>query len=117
MRRHLVAVCMACLCLNGCDFLRHLLPQKSTTPAEALSAMQRCGVSPGTIAWRVTDDGAFAFGRKSAEAAPMADRQSDCLLKWAKDNRVEVRFIGWEPARAKVRFPPIPAASSGNRKR
>jgi len=26
----------------------------------------------------------------------MPAQQSDCLLRWAKDNRVEVRFIGWE---------------------
>jgi hypothetical protein len=96
MRRDLLALCISCFCLSGCDFLRLMLPHKATTAAEALSAMQQCGVSPSSISWRVTKDGAFAFGRQSVDAPPLADRQSDCLLKWAKDNRVEVRFIGWE---------------------
>jgi hypothetical protein len=58
--------------------------------------MQRCGVSPDSLAWRVTEDGAFAFGRKSPDAPPLPDGQAECLLKWATENRVEVRFIGWE---------------------
>ncbi len=96
MRRDLLALSISCFCLSGCDLLRLILPHKATTAAEALSAMQQCRVSPDSISWRATEDGAFAFGRKSAEAPPIADRQSDCLLEWAKDNRVEVRFIGWE---------------------
>jgi hypothetical protein len=96
VRHDLLALSISCLCLSGCDFLRLLLPHKSTTSAAAVSAMRRCGVSPDAISWRVTQDGAFAFGRKSADATPIPDRQSDCLLKWAKDHRVEVRFIGWE---------------------
>jgi hypothetical protein len=96
MRPGLLAFSIICCFLSGCDFLRLLLPHKVTTPAEALSAMQGCGVSPDSISWRVTEDGAFAFGRKSPDAPPIADRQSYCLLTWAKDNRVEVRFIGWE---------------------
>jgi len=96
MRRGLLALSMTCCCLSGCDFLRLLLPYKATTRAEAFGAMQRCGVSPDSISWQVTEDGAFALGRKSADAPDIADRRSDCLLKWAKDNRVEVRFIGWE---------------------
>lgn len=96
MRGHLLALSVSCFCLSGCDFLGLLLPHKATTSAEALSAMQRCGVSPDSISWRVTEDGAFAFGRKSADAPPIADKESDCLLKRAKNNRVEVRSIGWE---------------------
>jgi len=96
MSRDLLALSISCFCLTGCDFLGLMLPHKSTTAAEALSAMQQCDVSPDGISWRVTEDGAFAFGRKSADAPPMADGQVDCLLRWAKDNRVEVRFIGWE---------------------
>jgi hypothetical protein len=96
MRREMLALSISCLCLGGCDFLRMMLPHKATTRAEALSAMDRCGISPDSLAWRVTEDGAFAFGRKSADASPIHSRQRDCLLKWAKDNRVEVRFIGWE---------------------
>lgn len=96
MRRSLLALFISCLCLSGCDFLRLMLPHKATTVTEARSAMQRCGVSPDHVAWRVTQDGAFAFGRKSADAPPIPDGQSDCLLSWAKAQRVEVRFIGWE---------------------
>jgi len=95
MRRHLVALTLSCFCLSGCDLFRLMLP-KATTAAEVRKAMERCGVSPNSISWRVTEDGAFAFGRKSADAPPLADRQSECLLKWAKDNRVDIRFIGWE---------------------
>lgn len=94
--RQLLILLSACLCLSGCDFLRLILPHKATTHAEAQLAMEQCGISPNSITWNVTEDGAFAFGRKSAEAAPLPDRQSDCLLRWAMDNRVEVRFIGWE---------------------
>jgi hypothetical protein len=54
MRRGLLAFFIACFCLSGCDFVRLLLPHKPTTRAEVLSAMQRCGVSPDSIAWRVT---------------------------------------------------------------
>ena len=96
MRVHPLALSAGCFCLSGCDFLGLLLPHKATTSAEALSAMLRCGVTPEGISWRVTDDGAFAFGRKSADAPTIADRESDCLLKRAKNSRVEVRFIGWE---------------------
>ena len=95
MRRGLLTLSVICCCLSGCDFLRLLFPHKATV-GEALSAMRRCSVSPDSISWRVTEDGAFAFGRKSANASAIADRQSDCLLTWARDNRVEVRFIGWE---------------------
>jgi hypothetical protein len=95
MRRRLLASSI-CLCLTGCDFLRLMLPHKAISPAEARNGMQRCGLSPDTVSWRVTEDGAFAFGRKSAAGPAIPKRQSDCLLKWAKDNRVEVRFIGWE---------------------
>lgn len=83
-------------CLSGCDFLRLMLPHKETTSAEALATMRQCGVSPDRVAWRVTEDGAFVFGRSSANAPPLAFQQFDCLMKWATANRVEVRFIGWE---------------------
>jgi hypothetical protein len=96
MCRGLLALSFSCLCLAGCDFLRLMLPHRATSQAEAQSQMRRCGLSPDVISWRVTEDGAFAFGRKSADAPPIPENQSDCLLKWAKDNRVEVRFIGWE---------------------
>jgi hypothetical protein len=97
MRRDLLALSIiSCFCLGGCDWSRLMLPYKATTTAEALNAIQRCGASPDGISWRVTKDGAFAFGRRSAAAPPIADRQSECLLKWAKDTGVEVRFIGWE---------------------
>jgi hypothetical protein len=96
MRLALLALSVCCFCLSGCDFLRMILPHKTTTPAEALNAMQQCGVSPDNISWRVTEDGAFAFGRKSADALPIPDGQTQCLMKWARDNRVEVRFIGWK---------------------
>jgi hypothetical protein len=96
MRGHMLALSVSCFYLSGCDVLELLLPHKATTSGEALSAMRRCGVSPQSSSWRVTEDGALVFGRKSADAPPIADRESDCLLKWAKNNRVEVRFIGWE---------------------
>lgn len=95
VRRELLVLAVGCSCLSGCDFLRLMLPHKATTPAEARSAIERCGISPDSLSWRV-EDGAFVFGRKSAYAPPIPDQHSNCLLKWAKDNRVEVRFIGWE---------------------
>jgi len=96
MRRDMLALTIICFCLSGCDLLRLMLPHKATTPAEAQNAMERCGVSSDSISWRVTEDGAFVFGRKSADAPPLGDRQSECLLKWAKDSRVDIRFVGWE---------------------
>src|SRR5579884_2848603 len=96
MRRRLLALSISCFWLSGCDVLRLLLPHKATITAEALGAMRHGGVLPESISWRVTEDGAFASGKKSSDASPIAHRQSNWLLRWAQANRVEVRFIGWE---------------------
>ena len=101
MRVGLLAIPVSLL-LSGCDFLTALLPRQTTTAGEARQAISRCGGSPESMAWRVTDDGALAFGRKSADARPIADEVSECLLRWARTNRVEVRFIGWETSRPNV---------------
>ena len=73
-----------------------MLPRHGTTASEAQAALQHCGIAPDSIAWSVSADGTFAFGRKSADAAPMLEKQSECLMHWVEDNRIKVAFIGWE---------------------
>ncbi|WP_169833144.1 hypothetical protein [Sphingomonas panacis] len=84
------------LFLGGCDLIRVMLPRHETTAAEARSALIRCGIVPESIAWSVTAEGTFAFGRKSADSMPMPGPQSACLMRWVEINRVKVAFIGWE---------------------
>jgi hypothetical protein len=98
MRIRTVAVGACLILLGGCDLVRMLLPRKAATAAEARAAIERCGVVPDDIAWRVDADGTFAFGRKSADAPPMTEPQTKCLLKWVDDNRIKVAFIAWETA-------------------
>jgi len=58
--------------------------------------MERCGISPDHVTWKVLRDGSFAFGSARGDVPPINDRQSDCLMQWAEDNRVEVSIIGRE---------------------
>lgn len=96
MRTGLLALSICSLALGGCDLVKMMMPRKATTPDEARQAIQSCEVSPDNIVWTVTEDGAFAFGRKFPGSQSLTPAQSDCLLAWAQHNRVEVRFIGWE---------------------
>lgn len=98
MRPRLLALLSVgcCVSLSGCDLLRLMLPHKPTTAAEARRAMQRCGISPDRVRWRVLNDGSFVFGSAVSGSPPISDRQSDCLMHWAEDNRVEVGIIGRE---------------------
>jgi hypothetical protein len=73
-----------------------LLPRHATTAAKARAAIERCGIMPDDIAWRVSADGTFAFGRKTADALTATEPQTKCLMQWAEDNRIKVAFIGWE---------------------
>jgi hypothetical protein len=75
-----------------------LLPRHSATAAKARAALEGCGIVLDSIAWRVGVDGTFAFGRKSADAPPMTEPQTKCLMRWVGDNRIKVAFIGWETA-------------------
>jgi len=95
MHRILIIVLCALL-LTGCDLVRTLLPRHSTTVAEARSALKHCKIEPDSIAWEVTADGAFASGRKTADAAPMPKAQDECLTSWIEENRIKFAFIGWE---------------------
>lgn len=72
-----------------------LLPRHSTTAAEAPAALERCGIVPDKIAWRVNADGTFAFGRKSPDASPMTGPQDRCLMRWVEENRIKVAFMAW----------------------
>lgn len=96
MKAQTSVVAACALLLGGCDLVHSMLPRHSTTAAEARAAMSRCGIAPDGIAWSISSDGTFAFGRKSAEASPMTDTQSECLMRWVEKNRVKVAFIGWE---------------------
>jgi hypothetical protein len=77
------------LMLVGCS-------NKPTTAAEAEKAIKNCGMSPTDLSWTVSDDGSFAFGRKSPKDPGPSFQQTECLTKWAKENRVKLGFIGWE---------------------
>ena len=96
MRSRTYVMSLCALLLSGCNLVRMMLPRHGTTAGEAQAALQRCGIAPDTIAWSVSADGTFAFGRKSADAAPMPQTQSECLMRWVEDNRIKVAFIGWE---------------------
>jgi hypothetical protein len=91
-----ITLFVTALALSGCDLLDLMLPRRATTPLEARNALERCGVSPDAVAWRVTKNGSFVFGRKTADATPIAEPRTACLLAWAKRNRVNVVFMGWE---------------------
>jgi hypothetical protein len=78
------------------SLLSLLLPYRRTTEEKAREALVRCGVSADDIAWKVGADGSFAFGRKHPEAAGLTEAQMQCLLDWARRERIKVAFMGWE---------------------
>ena len=84
------------LLLGGCDAVRAVLPRHGTTATEARAAMLRCGIVPDGVAWSVSPQGTFAFGRKSADAPPMPEAQSRCIMHWTDENRIKVALLGWE---------------------
>ena len=92
MRRALLAACAVTL-LSGCDLLDWMLPHKPTTATAAQRALQNCGMTG--VSWRV-DDGALILGKRSAVGPAIPYRQVGCIMKWAKENRVEVKFTAWE---------------------
>lgn len=73
-----------------------MLPHKRTTEEKARQAMMACGISPDEIAWSVSTDGSFAFGRKHPDADGLPDEQMQCILDWTRRERIKVGFIGWE---------------------
>jgi hypothetical protein len=73
-----------------------LLPRQRTTEAKAREAIIDCGINPDEIAWRVGDDGSFAFGRKHPEADCLTDDQTQRILDWARRERIKLSFIAWE---------------------
>lgn len=77
---------------------RFVVPSVCAFPARrtARRTLERCGVMPDKIAWHVTKDRVFTFGRKSPDAAPMTPEQGDCLMGWVNEKRIKVAFIGWE---------------------
>lgn len=96
MRRPFVILSGCALLLSGCDLIRTLLPRHATTSAEARIALEQCGIIPDNIAWRVTSNGVFTFGRKSTDAAPIAEAQTECVMRWVAEKRIKVAFIGSE---------------------
>ena len=96
MRTQTSVIAACALLLGGCDLVDSVLPRHGTTTADARAAMLRCGIAPDSIAWSVSSDGTFAFGRKSAEASPTPETQDECLMRWVQTNRVKLAIIGWE---------------------
>ena len=88
--------------------LRMLLPYRRATEDEARQAILDCGLSPDDLAWRVTEDGAFAFGRKTADANPPTEQQIRCLVDWPNSRRVRLAIIGWETTETEGPLPPHP---------
>ncbi|WCT74216.1 hypothetical protein PQ455_03010 [Sphingomonas naphthae] len=93
MRLPLILIALATLPLAGCDVVRQILPHNKTTALEASEAMTACGIDPDDIAWRVDGAGAFFYGRKSAGDEALPTAQTDCLTKWARDNRIAISTI------------------------
>jgi hypothetical protein len=73
-----------------------LLPRQRTTEAKAREAIIDCGINPDEVAWRVGDDGSFAFGKKHPEADGLTDDQTQRILDWARRERIKLGFIAWE---------------------
>ncbi len=73
-----------------------LLPRQRTTEAKAREAIIDCGINPDEVAWRVGDDGCFAFGKKHPEADGLTDDQTQRILDWARRERIKLGFIAWE---------------------
>ena len=96
MKTRLFALCVTAFGLCGCSLMLKLFPHKPTG-AEARAAIRRCGGSPDKIAWRVTNDGAFVFGKKTENGPALPTSLRPCLLSWGKWNRVNVGFIVWDP--------------------
>lgn len=96
MRDRAIVIAASALLLGGCDFIRAMLPRYGTTVTEARTALSDCGIAPDSIAWSVGPDGTFAFGRHSADAPPLPEKQNECLMGWTEKNRIKVGFIGWE---------------------
>jgi hypothetical protein len=82
--------------MNFGSLVSLLRPYKPTTEETARQAMLRCGLSPDEIAWEVGEDGALVFGMKHPDAQTLSVEQFDCLIAWARRERVKLRFIGWE---------------------
>lgn len=82
--------------MNLRSLLRSLLPYRRTTEAKAREAIMRCGISPDAIAWHVGPHGSFAFGRKSPEDGGPSSEQIECLVAWARRERIRMGIIGWE---------------------
>jgi hypothetical protein len=78
------------------NVLNLLLPYRRINEEEALKAIRDCGLSPDDLAWRVTETGGFAFGRKSADAEPLPEAHVRCLTELMRKRRVRLAFIGWE---------------------
>jgi hypothetical protein len=96
MRAPIIILAGCAFLLSGCDLIRMLLPRHATTSAEARRALERCSIIPDSIAWHVSRDGVFTFGRKSADAAPMTEAQTQCVMRWVEERRIKVAFIGSE---------------------
>ena len=94
-----IIILFACAAaLSGCDLLGLFMPYRRTTEVEAAQAMKRCGGLPEAVSgWRVTKDGALALGRDTPDTpiTPSFD-SAECIVEWARDNRVEIRMVGWE---------------------
>jgi hypothetical protein len=73
-----------------------LLPYRRIDEEQALAALRACGFAPDDLAWRVTENGALAFGRNSAEADPLPEMKVRRLTEWASKRRAQLTFIGWE---------------------
>ena len=78
------------------SLLRRVLSCRRTTPEEARQALISYGINPDEIAWRVGEDGSFAFGRKHPGAGGLIYEQTSHILAWARRERIKVGFIGWE---------------------
>jgi hypothetical protein len=76
--------------------LSQLLPRKRATETDARRAMLACGIGPDELAWSVSADGTFAFGRKHPDAEGPTYDQIDCLTEWARRERIKLGLIAWE---------------------
>ncbi|WP_010219687.1 hypothetical protein [Sphingomonas sp. PAMC 26621] len=76
--------------------IRAMPPPQGTNSADARAALASCGITPDSIAWSVSPEGTFVFGRKSADAPPLPEKQSECLMRWIEKGGIKVGVIGWE---------------------
>jgi hypothetical protein len=89
MRIARIALCLGAVCVSGCGLMLKLFPHRPT-PQEVRTAIQRCGASPDSVRWRISEDGTLVFDPMTENGPPLP---TQCLMNWGEWNRVRIALI------------------------